>query len=142
MCGRYEYFEHTADVGVKAYGSSLAEIFSEAAKGLAGVVCDLGKVRALEVRAITVESGDLEALLVAWLSEMLFYMDSEQLLLCEHDIEIELGGAEKRWTLRSKSRGERMDPERHGLRGGIKAVTYHMLEVNEEKGYAKVLLDI
>ena len=133
----YEYFEHTADVGIKAYGSSLAEIFSEAAKGLTGIVCDLPNVRALEVRAITVEAGDLDALLVAWLSEMLFYMDSEQLLLCEHEIEIERG-----WTLRSKSSGERMDPERHGVKGGIKAVTYHMLEVNEEKGYATVLLDI
>ncbi len=137
MCGRFEYFEHTADVGIIAYGSTLAEIFSEAASGLAGVVCDLDTVRAVEVRAITVDAQDLEGLLVAWLSEMLFYLDSEQLLLCEHDITIEEG-----WTLRSTSRGERMDPERHGLKGGIKAVTYHMLEINREKGYAKVLLDV
>jgi SHS2 domain-containing protein len=133
----FEYFEHTADVGIIARGSTLEEIFAQAARGLTGVVSDLGKVRPVEVRAITVEAQDLEGLLVAWLSEMLFYMDSEQLLLCEHAIKIDEG-----WTLRATSRGERMDAERHNLRGGIKAVTYHMLEIDREKGFAKVLLDV
>jgi SHS2 domain-containing protein len=68
---------------------------------------------------------------------MLFFMDSEQLLLCEHEVVIEKG-----WTLRATSRGERMAPERHRLRGGVKAVTYHMIEVNPEQGYARVLLDV
>jgi SHS2 domain-containing protein len=133
----YEYFEHTADVGIKAYGETLEDIFSEAARGLTSVVCDLRKIKPVEVRAITVEAPDLEQLLVAWLGEMLFYMDTEQLLLCEHEVKIDEG-----WTLHATSRGERMDADRHGLKGGIKAVTYHMLEINREKGYARVLLDV
>jgi SHS2 domain-containing protein len=35
-----------------------------------------------------------------------------------------------------------VDPGRHRLQAQVKAVTYHMLEVNPEKGYATVIFDI
>jgi SHS2 domain-containing protein len=132
----YSYFEHTADVGVRAYGRTPGELFAQAAMGLAGVVCDVSKVRPVEIRSIELEAGDPGELLVAWLNEMLFYMDSESLLLVDFDIKME--GT----RLRAVARGERMDPERHGLKGGIKAVTYHMLEVDLAKGCAQFLLDV
>jgi len=40
------------------------------------------------------------------------------------------------------ARGEKIDPARHGLKTDIKAVTYHMLEVDEKEKSVRVLFDI
>lgn len=133
----FEYFDHTADVGIRAYGKDLPSVFANAAKALTGVVCDVSKVRPNSARVIDVMSDDLDGLMVLWLNELLFYMDSENMIFSEFHVRVKRG-----WELHAVARGEKMDPSRHGLKGGIKAVTYHMLEVDEKKGYAQVLLDV
>src|SRR2546427_11618411 len=44
---RYEEIEHTADVGIRAYGSTLDELFANAAEGMFSLVADLGSVKAV-----------------------------------------------------------------------------------------------
>ena len=137
MAEGYDYFEHTADVGIKAYGKDLPTIFANAAKALTGIVCDVDKVKPNTARVIDLIADDLEGLMVLWLNEMLVYMDADSLLFSEFHVKVKKG-----WELHAVVRGEPMDRARHGLKGGIKAVTYHMLVVDEKKGYAQVLLDI
>lgn len=40
----YEQFEHTADVGIRAWGNDIEEAFSEAGRGLYSIMTDLDKV--------------------------------------------------------------------------------------------------
>jgi len=85
---------------------------------------------------IKAKADDLEQLLVDWLSELLYICDTQDLLFSE--FEVSITGTE----LIGKARGEVMDPSRHGLKTEIKAVTYHMLEVNKSENYVQVLFDI
>ena len=92
-----------------------------------------------EQRDIEVRARDLEGLLVAWLSELLYYVDAEELLFRRFDV--------ARLTdtqLKAVAFGERIDRERHELHLGVKAVTRHMLEIaREDGGYrARILFDI
>ncbi len=121
---RFHFLDHTADVAVVAYGADLPETFASAARALFEVMADLGNVRETESREVEVSSGDVESLLVDWLNELLFLFDTEQLLLYRFQVHSVQGNA-----LRATVYGERVDPGRHRIKTGIKAVTYHMLEV-------------
>jgi SHS2 domain-containing protein len=132
----YELIEHTADVAVKAYGKSLNEMFANAALGMFNVMTDTSEVKSVGEYAIEVESADLQGLLVDWLSELLYLFDTQDVLLREFDVAIEGN------KLAASVRGEKLDRERHPLKSDVKAATYHMLEIDEKKGYAVVLLDI
>ena len=96
-------------------------------------------VGTLEERGIEVTARDREGLLVNWLSDLLYYVDAEELLFHRFRVD-ELSDTH----LRARTWGEKIDRERHELRFGIKAVTRHMLEVVEENGgyRATVLFDI
>ena len=135
----FEILEHTADVGIVAHGCSLAELFANAATGMFAIMAELEGVRQTEERQIQVEGRDHEGLMVRWLTELLYYLDAEELLFSRFVVE-----EVSETRLRARAFGERIDAERHRLHFGVKAVTRHMLEVaQEEDDYrAQVLFDI
>ena len=135
----FEILEHTADVGIVAHGGSLEETFANAAAGMFALMADPDGVRPLEERRIDVEGRDHEGVLVRWLTELLYYLDAEEMLFSRFVVE-EISDR----RLRARAWGERIDRERHRLHFGVKAVTRHMLEVGpEDGGYrAQVLFDI
>jgi SHS2 domain-containing protein len=136
---RFELLEHTADAGIVAHGGSLEETFANAAAGMFALMADPDGVRPLEERRIEVEGRDREGLLVRWLTELLYYLDAEEMLFSRFVVE-EMSDR----RLRARAWGERVDRERHRLHFGVKAVTRHMLEVGPEDGgfRAQVLFDI
>ena len=135
----FEILEHTADVGIVAHGGSLAELFANAATGMFAIMAELEGVRQTEERRIEVEARDREGLMVRWLTELLYYLDAEELLLSRFVVD-EVSDT----NLRARAFGERIDPQRHRLHFGVKAVTRHMLEVAEEDGgyRTQLLFDI
>lgn len=132
----FELVEHTADVAVRAYGKNLNEIFENAALGMFNVMTDTSSVKRIGEYRIEVESADLESLMVDWLSELLYLFDTQDVFLSEFHVNVE------NHRLTASVKGEKMDRKRHPLKSDVKAATYHMLEIDEEKGYALVLLDI
>ncbi len=54
----YEVFEHTADVGLHAYGSTLSELFIHAAQGMESLMVAPEQVRALVSREIAATGHD------------------------------------------------------------------------------------
>lgn len=136
---RFELIEHTADTGIRAYGSSLGEVFENCALGMVSLMMDPGSVDPAQSVSIEASAMDLKALLVGWLSEILF--------------EVEAGG----WAFNAFSvseisetrvvgagRGEPLDPQKHGVKEEIKAATYHMLEIDRQDGgwAAQVIFDV
>ena len=135
----FEILEHTADVGVLARGRTLADAFAHAAEGMFSIMVNLDGVRETEQRPIAVAARDWPGLLVAWLSELLYYSDVEGLLFKRFEME-----DFRPYTLRAVAFGEQVDRQRHELGTGVKAITRHMLEVEEapEGCRVQVLLDI
>ena len=135
----YEVFEHTADIGIHAYGSTAAELFVHAAQGMESLMVAPEQVRLLTSRRITVEGHDSVSLLIAWLNELIFLFDTEYLLLRDFVID---GISETRLTARAS--GEAYDEQRHDLSSAIKAVTWHEAAVTQsDDGYkARIIFDI
>jgi SHS2 domain-containing protein len=134
---RFELIEHTADVGLVAYGKTLAEAFANAAYGMFSIIAELDAVQEAESRRVEISEEDLEALLFEWLNSLIYIFDVEMLLFKRFDI-IELAGG----RLKAICHGEKYDPSRHRLKTGVKSATYHMLEVDREKNQVQVIFDI
>ena len=131
--------DHTADIGLIAFGRNLKETFANAAKGMFSIITDLRRVKAIERRNVSVTAVDREALLVNWLNELVYLFDTENILVRKSEI-TELGDT----ALKAFVYGEKVDLSRHPIKIGIKAVTYHMLKVEQrDSGYrVRVIFDI
>jgi len=133
---KYQLLEHTADLLIRASGSTLEECFANAAYAMFDLVVDASAVRQVEERRIEVEPGDKEELLFEMLSELLYIHDVEGMVFSGFEIAFVDGG------LRCLAKGEKLDIGRHLPRTEIKAVTYHMLRVDQEEPSVTVLFDI
>lgn len=138
MVKRFEIIEHTADIGIAAYGNDLKKAFANAAYGLFSLMVDLKDVGDTLCREVKVTAETQEDLLVAWLNELLYIFEVENVLFGRFRID---EFTETR--LRSKCYGELIDPARHKIKMGVKATTYHMLKIERKNGFrVQVLFDI
>ena len=138
MKKEFEILDHTADVGIIAYGSNINEAFANAAKGMFSLITDLGDIEESEYRDTELTAPDQESLLVEWLNELIYLFDVENMLFKRFDI-IQLSET----YLKARSYGHKVDSSKHKLRMGIKAVTYHMLKIDKSNGSrVQVLFDI
>ena len=134
-----EFFEHTADLGLRARAADLDGLFAEAARALfSAVVEDLGAVAASQRLEIRLAGTDKEFLLFDWLRTLLYYFDAEHLLFSRFEVKV---GAE---GLEGAAWGEPMDRSRHEMNHEVKAITYHGLKVEKtpDGWLAEVIVDI
>jgi protein archease len=140
MTTGFELFEHTADVGIRAWGSSEKAVFEEAAKAMFSLVCDPQTVGSKETLSLSVESpsADHELLLVAWLNELLYLFEAQRMLFSDFRV-LELGESD----LKAEVAGEALGPH-HAVCGGVKAATYHGLRLapTSDGWEAEVILDV
>jgi SHS2 domain-containing protein len=134
----FKTLEHTADTGIIAYGKDLNQAFANAARGLFSLITELEAIEEVLERDIGISATDQESLLVAWLNELIFIFDTENLLFKRFDI-TQLSQRH----LVAKGYGERINQVRHKIKTGVKAATYHMLAVEQKDGWRlQVLFDI
>jgi SHS2 domain-containing protein len=101
----YEYFEHTADLGIRVRAADLNGLIADAATALfAAIVDGLDTVRPAQQVEIAVEGTDLDYLLFDWLRELLFRFDADHLVLSQFDVKVSETG------LKATARGEPLDP--------------------------------
>ena len=134
---KFELIEHTADMGLKAYGKNLAEAFANAAYGMFSIIAELDNVKEKETRRVEIKGDDKEGLLFEWLNTLLYYFDVEGLIFKKFNI-VEFGEDQ----LKADCLGEKYNPKRHQLKTGIKSATYYMLEVNKTKNQVQVIFDV
>ncbi len=135
---RFELIEHTADIGLIAYGASLAEAFANAAYGMFSIIAELDNVAEKESRRVEIEEEeDRESLLFEWLNYLIYLFDVETLILKRFDV-VDLD----MHKLSAVCYGERYDPSRHHLKIGVKSATYHMLKVDSDRNQVQVIFDV
>ena len=130
---RFRILEHTADARIAAYGQDLGEAFANAAYGMFSLIADLDSVAEVSDREVEVEAPDIEALLVAWLNELLYLFDAQQFLPRRVQV-LDVSDTRLQATLS----GETVDLARHRLRTAVKAATYHDILVETKDGRARV----
>jgi SHS2 domain-containing protein len=135
----FDVLEHTADVGIIAYGTDIKQLFSNAALALFSLITDLESIEEKSHFSLQVGSGDRDGLLVEWLNELVYSFDARHVLVRRCDIE-----SLTKTRLKATCHGEDFDPTKHKIKREVKAATYHMLKLDRNSdGYrAQVILDI
>jgi SHS2 domain-containing protein len=135
----YEFFEHTADLGLRVRAADLDTLFAEAATALfSAIVEDLNTVRPVQRIELRIAGDDREFLLFDWLKELLCRFDAEHLLFDRFAAHVAADG------LTGAAWGEPLDRTRHELAHEVKAITYHGLRVEQtaDGWLAEVIVDI
>jgi SHS2 domain-containing protein len=135
----HEFFDHTADIGIRARADTLPQVFASAAEGLFSLlVANLDGVRTVQSETIQLEAERIDDLLHDWLAELLYYFDTKRVAFSQFDVRI--AGT----SLSATVAGEPVDPARHELDMDVKAITYHGLRVerNGDGWVAEVIVDL
>lgn len=138
----FEILEHTADIGIAAYGKNKKEVFINVAKGMFEIIAGENKnLKENFYGKIKLEADNLESLLFAWLNELLYIGETRLVILNKFQIK-ELSD----FQIKAEVRGAKINPPSIKIEKEIKAVTYHRLEIkkDEESGLwrAQIIFDI
>jgi SHS2 domain-containing protein len=136
---RFEFLDHTADIGLIVNGEDLNALFENAGEALFHLITDLRKVRRRTERRIEIGGESLERLMVDWLTELLYLHEVENLLF--KGFKVESVGED---GLRAWVKGEPYQEGVHVIKTEVKAVTYHQIDVRKEDGHwkAQIILDL
>ncbi len=139
----YEFLEHMADAYVAAYGKDLAEAFESAATAMFDVMTEVEKVKTEVEDCVEVEAEDEYALLYSWLENLLVKSDINEMLYSKFKI-LNINKTSDGFRLQAKIWGEKFNPKKHLQKVGVKAVTYHRMEILKQpnKVTLKFILDI
>jgi len=136
---RYEQFPHTADIGIRAYGKDLKELFENAAFAMFDTIADLEGLKTTITQDLKLNAGNHEELLIAWLDELLYNFYTKQVIFSEFAIkELSEHG------LIAKASGRPVGANRNRLKTEIKAATYADLKIMKiEGGYqVEIIFDV
>ena len=118
----FEEIEHTADWAIRVLASDLESLFECAAQGMFQLIgCANLEAEAI-IRPITLQAADLETLLVGWLEELLYLLETENLMMAESRIQIP-SDTQLLATISMLPAQERWKE--------IKAVTFHDLQIKQ-----------
>ena len=136
---RYEQFPHTADIGVRVYGSDLKKLFENAAFAMFDILADLEGLKTPVTQDFELTAPNNEELLIAWLDELLYNFYTKSIIFSEFKV-AEL--AEGR--LKAKAFGRPVGDNRNRLKTEIKAATYSDLKIkNTSDGYeVSIVFDV
>jgi SHS2 domain-containing protein len=140
---RFEFLEHTADAYIAAYGTTLEEAFENAALATFEVMTDTRKIARKIEDTVKIEAPDEQALLYSWLEKLLVNFETKGNLYSEFKI-LKIEKTKDGFMLTARIRGEPFNPAKHMQKVGIKAVTYHRMEIDKKPGRVSVkfILDI
>ena len=124
---KYEYFNTTADIGLKAYGETLNEAFENAGLAIFNIISDTNNIEPLREIEFEIISEDEVSLLYDYLEELLFYHETEFMLFSRFNVEIT-----KNHHLKAQIKGEAINWDKHERKTEIKAITFHKMAVRKK----------
>ena len=135
---KFEYFDVTADIGIRAWGNTINELFENAAIAVTSLIIDPNNIEKKIQKDIQVHGNDLSSLLINWITELLILRDSEGILFSSFKVEI----SKDKKSLRVKALGNNVFSVKFEM--DIKAITYSLFELEKKNGgyYLQFVLDI
>ncbi len=136
---QWEHFPHAADVGIRGWGTSLAEAFEQGALALTAVVAPLDSIQPTEKITLECCAEDREVLFLEWLNKIIYRMATENMLFNQFKLNI------VKDKLTAELWGEPMDCLRHQPAIEVKGATFTCLAVKQvqpNRWYAQCVVDV
>lgn len=138
---RYRFLEHTADAKFQAYGRTLEEAFVNSALATSALMWDWRTVEKRMKHRVGIKGKDLEQLLLNFLEELLYLLDSRMFLLNSVD-RLKIEKMKSHYSLSAEFWGDCLS-DKYEIFRGIKAITYHEMDIkNNDHFMIQVVVDI
>jgi len=139
----YEYLEHQADIGIRAWGPDYPEALAEAIRALAALMVEPEGVEPKKEFEASAQAPTRDLLAIELLNEVLSLLSLGNLALADVGA-VGVTGKEGAWQARVSFQGEPIDPGRHSLGTEVKAATYSGLRLTQtpDRTTLQCLLDI
>ncbi|XP_066258617.1 protein archease-like [Euwallacea similis] len=128
---KYEYLDHTADVQLHSWGTSLKESFEQCGIAMFGYMTELEFVEIKQCEEIEATADDLEGLLFHFLDELLFLFSCDPFLICSKLVITEFI-TEGEFRIKCKCYGEEFRIGKHPQGTEVKAITYSAMQIVNE----------
>jgi SHS2 domain-containing protein len=140
---RFRFLEHTADVYIAAYGKNLKEAFENAAAAMFETMTNLNQITPTKKDTVHTTARDEQALLYNWLEALLIKFDTTGMLCSKFKIH-SLAQTRGHLALNATVWGEPFNPQKHLQKVGVKAITYHQMQIAKRPNQVEVrfILDI
>jgi SHS2 domain-containing protein len=129
---KFEFLEHTADVYIASYGKTIEEAFENAAIAMFEVMTETKKIEPNIEDSIQVKGEDEHGLLYNWLEALLVNFETKNRIYSKFNI-FSFKKNMRSFSLKAKVWGETFDPKKHLQKVGVKAVTYHRMEIIKDQ---------
>ncbi|MCX7941347.1 MAG: archease [Endomicrobia bacterium] len=131
MLKKFDFIEHTADVGIVVYAKTYNQLFENAAYGMYNIICEnFTKIADEKKYDAKISEIDLETLLVSFLNDLLYQTFVNKVIFCKFRIE-ELVCNEGSYNINFAAYGEDYNVNKHGRLLELKAATFHGLKIEK-----------
>ncbi len=107
MKKNWELYSHTADMGIRGFGDTMAQAFESAATALVAVNVDPEKIEQKQKIEVTCHEQDKELLFIAWLNSLIYEMATRKMFFSKFQVTIKNG------ELTGYAWGEKLDLKKH-----------------------------
>ena len=136
----YRYLEHATDAFIEVTANTLEEAFENAGISVVDTIVDIKSVEEKSEKKIEVSAKDLNNLLYNWLEEIIIITITEGYVTKRFFVKLEKNNGYK---LLAILKGEEIDVEKHHFKVEIKAPTFHLMEIKQDKQVVmRFLLDL
>ncbi len=157
---QFQPLDISGDTGIRVFGSTIGELFINAAAGLYSLITDLSLIQEKKEAGISAEASSQEGLLVSWLNELIFQFDTygfigKKVVAFEMMPKLDTISSgtiedavdppfDRNFRVMAVLSGENFDPNRHEGKLLIKAATYHKLRIEKKdtQWQADIIFDI
>ncbi len=131
-----------ADIAFEVNAPCLEDLFAEAGRALCEMQVDQKNVKPKVNKTIKLQNTSIDKLFFDWLAELIYMKDADNLIFSRFKINIKK--SKESYALTAVAEGSKINYKTMKLRMDLKAVTYHMFEVKQDrKGWkARVVIDI
>lgn len=126
----YRYLDHMTDAFIEVTGNTIDDAFENAGISVVDTIVDIKSVENKEDRTIELHANDLKSLLYSWLEEIIILTVTDGFVGKTFDVKITKNNE---YHLLAKVSGEEINFEKHHFKMEIKAPTYHLMEIKEDR---------
>ncbi len=138
---KYQFLEHTADAKFQAFGQTLEDAFINAVYATVSLMWDREKIGRKIQQPVRVKGRDLEQLLMNFLEEILYLLDSRMFLLYSVE-KMKIQREADIYVLDAQFFGD-INEKQYRLYGDVKAITYNEMKIHtNDRFMVQVVVDV
>jgi SHS2 domain-containing protein len=136
----YRFLEHATDAFIEVTAPNMTDAFLVSAISVVDLTIERSYVEEKEVKVISVRGKDLKYLLFNWLEAITYQLITEGFAIKRFEVDLQ---KKDQYQINAKTFGEPIDLKKHHFKVEVKAPTFHLMEILEEKEVKmRFLLDL